>query len=109
MLVDMLVDMAAGAARARFGLRDSGYASRFKRPGLSERRDKARCVLSRLRFRSCWGAQLRHIRGRLVSNLTGDSTLDSYGHACSTDCVRLSVLVFAPSHQAGTFHSGNRV
>src|ERR1700722_4687933 len=41
-VVDMLVDMAAGAARAQSGLRDSGYASRFKRPSLSERRDKAR-------------------------------------------------------------------
>jgi hypothetical protein len=38
----MLVDMAAGAARAQSGLRESSYASRFKRPGLSERRDKAR-------------------------------------------------------------------
>src|ERR1019366_1945638 len=55
-VVDMLVDMAPGAARAQSGLRDSGhairvtrfgsrdssYAIRFKRPGLSERRDKAR-------------------------------------------------------------------
>jgi len=39
----LLVDMAAaGTARAQPGLRDSGYASRFKRSGLSERRDKAR-------------------------------------------------------------------
>ena len=38
----MLVDMAAGATRAQSGLRDSSYAIRFKRSGLSERRDKAR-------------------------------------------------------------------
>ncbi len=45
----MLVDMAAGATRAQSELRDSSYAIRFKRSGLSERRDKAsRCVLSRL-------------------------------------------------------------
>jgi hypothetical protein len=48
-VVAMLVDMAAGATRAQSGLRDSSYAIRFKRSGLSERRDKAsRCVLSRL-------------------------------------------------------------
>jgi quercetin dioxygenase-like cupin family protein len=45
------VDMAARAARAQSGLRDSSYAIRFKRSGLSGRRDKAsRCVLSRLHF-----------------------------------------------------------
>jgi len=41
-VVAMLVDMAAGATRAQSGLRDSSYAIRFKRSGLSERRDKAR-------------------------------------------------------------------
>ena len=49
-VVAMLVDVAADATRAQFGLRDANYAIRFKRSSLSERRDKAsRCVLSRLR------------------------------------------------------------
>ena len=48
----------------------------------------------------------RRIRGRLVSNLIADSMFDSYGHACSTDYMRLRVLVLAPSHQARPLHGG---
>jgi hypothetical protein len=53
-VVDMLVDTAADAARAQSGLCDSSYAIRFKRSGLSERRDKARLRLISFALRSDW-------------------------------------------------------